>query len=460
MKEVNLLVVCLYLLSSIGLTVSLNRENRWKALLLTSLLAYFYMMDFKVFILIGLSFTIYCFALLIERKDYVVGMAVLILLTPLTVVKIAYSGSHFENFSLPKMDVTEPMYIISLFYLVGLSYFTFNGISYLVDVKRKYIVPERNFFLLLLYLTYFPTIFSGPLHRAKYLLREFKNIEVTNATFSKGLRLILWGLFKNLVVSKRLYALMIQMQSGQAEGLYYLLVGLIFFLYLYCNFSAFVDFFQGVSQIFNVKLKNNFGNRIYFAPSRQRFWKEWHMTLNDWFRDYFFFVIARHDKKKRYIDWILLITFVLIALWHELSIAMLMWGLLSGLWIVIERKIDLHKLPFPKIRRVFGVFYHLFFSSLIALIFISPDIVETFRILLIEESSFAINLTPTIKSVSVILLSFLIMDYHNSKSGKLRFDDYMAAKPMWLRWTIYFKLIFMILIFGMESGIDNYYIQF
>jgi alginate O-acetyltransferase complex protein AlgI len=369
-------------------------------------------------------------------------------------------GSHFDNYQIKGLDISPDNWI-SLFQIAGLSYFTFNSISYLIDVKRKYISPEKNFFLLLLYLTYFPAIFSGPLHRARYLLLEFQNIEVTDRSITKGLRLILWALFKNMVIAQRIFLLMTRFQNSEMGGIYYFLVGLLFFLYLYCNFSSFIDFFQGVSQILNIRLKHNFKNRVYFSASRQEFWKGWHITLNQWFRDYFFFVISAYDKKRRYTDILLLITFLLIALWHGFSMVMVIWGLLNGLWIVIEKKVDFKKWQATSFRKVAGIVYHLSIATLLALIFISPEPGFLYEKVFVHPAQLPANfIDEYLMSILVIIICLGIMDYHYAKAKDSTFDEYLDKKPRFLRWFIYVKLVLIILTFGTSAGVENYYIQF
>jgi alginate O-acetyltransferase complex protein AlgI len=312
-----------------------------------------------------------------------------------------------------------------------------------------------------LYLTYFPAIFSGPLHRAKYLFEAFKNIKVTDHSISKGLRLILWALFKNVVIAQRVFLLMTQLQSSEMGGVYYLFVGFLFFIYLYCNFSSFIDFFQGVSQILNIRLKDNFRNRVYFAASRQEFWRGWHITLNQWFRDYFFYVLSGYDKKRRYTDLILLVTFLMIALWHGLSTVMVVWGMLNGLWIVIEKKFNFQSWKRSSFLKIAGVVYHLSVATLLALVFISPQPRFLYQKIFVESSQLPENFIALyLPSILIIAVCLGIMDYHYAKAKETTFDEYLDNKPRYLRWLIYGKLVMIILIFGKSAGVENYYIQF
>lgn len=457
MNGINLVLAASFTLIGILATSLVQKKHRWKILLAVSLLFYYLLLGEKIVIVIALSLLTFLFGQWINSRPVLIGLSVTIVLTPLLLLKTIRDGNHFDSYR--SLDISPDNSLVFL-QIIGLSYLTFNSISYLIDVRRKYITPQKNYFCLLLYLIYFPAIFSGPLHRAAYLFEAFNNIETTDQSISKGLRLILWGLFKNVVLAQRIFLLILQLQSSALGGVYYLLIGLLFFLYLYCNFSSFIDFFQGVSQIFNIRLKDNFKNRIYFAASRQEFWRGWHITLNQWFRDYFFYVLSAYDKKRRYTDIILLITFLLIALWHGFSWVMVVWGSLNGLWIVTEKKFNFQRWKESRLRRAMGVVYHLSVASFLAIIFISPQPEFLYQKIFVQSSQLPDNLTIYLPSIAIILICFCIMDYHYSKAGALPFDEYIGRKPRYLRWLIYGKLTLIILVLGKSTGIENYYIQF
>ncbi len=461
MEGINLLLIVLYIVCTAFMMYCLPQKKKWYAILATSLCSYYVLAGNKIIFLIILSLIIYKGGFIVQKNKKRISIIVLGMFIPLIGAKLVNTGFHFDNYISKHITNSSRINWYSIFQILGVSYFTFNGISYLIDIKKKFIKPQKNFFLLLLYLMYFPIIFSGPLHRANYLFSQFEKAKINNESISRGMRLILWGLFKNLVIAQRIFSLINLLLSKEISGGYYLILGFLFFLYLYCNFSSFIDFFQGISQLFNIQLKNNFRNRIYLSASRQEFWKGWHITLNEWFRDYFFFMMAKRDKKRRYTDIILLITFLLIALWHELSVTLLIWGTLNGVWIILEKKVDLQRLPMPKIRNILGVFYHLFFSSILAMTFISPSVFDLFHKVFIGSANISFEvLRHQSVNIMIIISSFLIMDYHFKKAKKDRFDEYLNNKYWINRWFIYTKLLFIIIIFGVSSGIENYYIMF
>lgn len=457
MYSLNILVVVGYILVSILLVSLLKQERKWIALLLSSLTFYFFFVDIQILILLSIWLIAYGFGRHVKAQKLTLRIAVPLTLSPLLLYKLTSSTGHFETFASRSV---EDSYIEwgSFFHVIGVSYFTFLAISYLNDVRRGYIQPEKNPFRLLLYLLYFPTIFSGPLHRYKYMSEQFKGIAIDSASISNGLRLILWGLFKSLVVASRILNVMQFFMITGTSGPYYFIIGFLFFLYLYISFSSFVDISLGISEIFKISLKDNFKNRIYTSHSRQHFWSGWHITLNEWFRDYFFFPLAKKRRNTAYIDLILLLTFLLIALWHEVSKAMIIWGSLNGLWIVLEKKVPFQKWPYAKMRRILGVAYHLIFSSFLALVFITPN----FNDLVVKVSQKAYLPLEKLNAFTffAMLFAFLLMDWIYRKAENNRIDQFLLSKPITFRWFVYLSMVISILLLGHSGKIDNYYIQF
>ncbi|MBS7562913.1 hypothetical protein KHS38_00735 [Mucilaginibacter sp. Bleaf8] len=460
MPSLDLLLLLLYLLFSIAIVSIIPPPHKWKGLLSSSLLFYYFLAGDKIIFLLLFSFTIYCLGFLIKRYPAKTWLFISLALAPLILIKVITPDFHFRHLTSVKNNYLSETNS-SIIQVLGISYFTFNGISYLIDIKRKYIQPEKNFLLVLIYLIYFPCILSGPLHRAKYLFSQFRQISITDSSISSGLRLILIGLFKNIVVGKRLSALLQNLVSTEISGPCYLIAGLLFFFYLYFNFSSFIDIFQGISKIFNINLKDNFRNRIYLSFSRQHFWQGWHITLNEWFRDYFFFNLAKQDRKRRYTNAILLITFLLIALWHEVSQIFLIWGLMNASWIIIEKKVNLEALPYPGVRRKLGVVYHLMLASVLALVFVSPDLTSLIHRVFLSPGNFPdYFFRNNLNNIAIIIGAFLLVDYHYSKAGTIKFDEYVGSKPLISRWFIYTQLALLIIAFGITNGVDNYYVQF
>lgn len=444
-----------YIASSlIILKILYSTQYRWVALLITSIIFYCLLVQNYIWVLLLFSLIIYTGGKCIYRKEILsktrYRTILVLLLTPLLLFKLL--PVLFENNTSVILN-SNPFQIKNIHYFVGLSFFTFNGISYIVDIKRGYLKPEKNYGLLLLYLSYFPHILSGPLHRAKYLIPQFKNnICISDQNFSMGFRLVLWGIFKKFVLAQNLKIIVDSIidHPEKYHGSYVLFAGFIFFLQIYCDFSSYIDIGQGISQLFGIKLKSNFVDRVYAARSRKQYWSGWNLTLNNWFRDYFLFPLTKNATKQWQINIALLTTFVLIGLWHGFEISLIIWGFLNGLWILVEKYLNLSSKPI-------GLIYHLLFASSIALVFRSHNLKETFFSV--------IDISPILDNEIVIskgiIISFLFMDLVYRAAKNKRIDEYIGEQKTHIRWLFYLIIVGFILLFGVNfKNNDFYYFQF
>lgn len=443
------LVFAYILLNLIGLKL-VKQQHYWKVLLITSLISIIALSKLGFLVILGIVGLTYLFANAIKRgSSFKAGMFGLILL-PLLIKKIFIREYQFDEF------VEQELSAQLLMQIVGLSYITFNAIGYLMDVKRRYITPQPDFFKLLLYLVYFPIVFSGPLTRAKHFFGQLENIQLERASIVSGLRLILWGVFKNIVIGTRLLVLMKILLRMELHGPSYLLVGFAFYLFLYCTFSSFINIFQGVSLIFNIQINENFKNRIYFSASREEFWKGWHITLNQWFRDYFFYEFIKYDKNRKYTNVLLFITFLMIALWHDFTWVFLTWGTLNATWLIAERK--WRKRVTAKVNsRFLGILYHTTLASFLATIFISESITDLWTTLT-NISAFTGSFEPVlVPNTLITLLLFVGMDFYEKRSKNIGIDKYIAKQPKWHRYTFYYALVLLILFLATSPNMMNYY---
>lgn len=443
-------------------------QKRWIGLLAGSILFYAFLTGYQIITAFLFSLIIYTGTLQIKKEQATNGtgktttlLFILLSLLPLLFVKLLPWLPSLTAM-LPEIPPEYRAFHSTVFEITGVSFFTFNGISYLIDVRKKYIQPERNYFLVLLYILFFPVILAGPLQRAGSLFTQFKEqLHLSNDNFSRGFRLVLWGVFKNFVIAQECYYFMNSIQTSNPGGLYVLLQGFSFFFYLYFNFSSYVDIFTGIARIFNVQLNRNFGNRVYASTSRKQFWEQWHITLNNWFRDYFFFAVAKKVKSRVVFNIALISTFILIGIWHGFSWRFAIWGLINGIWILLEQKLTPVFASLPnKAKQVGGLFYHWFFASVIALLFSANDPLSSYRALF---SATTIN--ETAKSpllYHAIIIVALIIPFHDisRKMGNHTIDVYIGSLSATVRWLLYLLLAFCILSFTVSWSIQNYYFQF
>lgn len=456
MAQIGLFSSVLFLLIAFS-SIFIFRIQVWKSLLISSIFTLGIFMPFTlVFLLLGTAIT-YQIGNKIQSSFPLTGLGNGILIGFLIVYKL--KESWIDHFILLDVEIWEET---GIWQIVGLSFFVFNAISYLMDIKKKFIKPTDSFFKLMLYLLYFPTLHAGPLHRFSYLNSQFEQAKITEASFTNGMRLILWGIFKNFVLAQRLNQLLISLKGSEIAGWWTLLIGLVFFFYIYFSFSSFVDFFQGISEIFGIRLKDNFHKRVYFSSNRHEFWKGWHITLNEWFRDYFFYWQIKFQfwRTKPYL--LLLLTYMLIGLWHGISWQYLFWGFLNGAWILLEKAWQLPKLrQGGLLKQCMGIVYHILGCSFIALVFIYPTLGDLWNKIKMP-TYFPIEVWfIQRRNIFIFFVMFFIVDLYHLWSKDERMDSFLESVSPWERRLIYTQLVVSLFVFGdFSGGLNNYYLAF
>ena len=171
---------------------------------------------------------------------------------------------------------------------VGISFYTFQALSYTIDVYRGKIEPTKDIIAFFAFISFFPQLVAGPIERATNLLPQFLKKRTFNYhSAADGMRLILWGLFKKIVVADNCAIFVDQVFSGQStqNGSTLLLAAIFFTFQIYCDFSGYSDIAIGTAKLFGIKLMRNF-NVPYFSRNMAEFWRRWHISLTTWFRDY------------------------------------------------------------------------------------------------------------------------------------------------------------------------------
>ncbi len=319
--------------------------HRWRWSLLLAASCWFYMAFIPVYILIlALTIVVVYFAgLAIERSA---GRRRKIYLVAGLVANIGvlafFKYYNFLNdnllhlfraahlgYSIPFLHVVLP---------IGLSFHTFQAMSYAIEVYRGRHAAERNFGIFALYVMFYPQLVAGPIERPQNLLHQFREIHVFDGgRVADGLKRMLWGLFQKVVVADRLAPFVNQVYDHprQYEGLPLLLATVLFAFQIYADFAGYSDIAIGAAQVMGFRLMRNF-NRPYFAKSITEFWKRWHISLSTWFRDYLYLPLGvNHLGRGR---WLLnlFITFLVSGLWHGARWTFVIWGGLNGLYLVVE----------------------------------------------------------------------------------------------------------------------------
>ncbi len=225
---------------------------------------------------------------------------------------------------------------LSIILPVGISFYTFQTMSYSLDIYFKKIKPTFNFIAYASFVSFFPQLVAGPIERAKNLIPQFMNSRSFSLKEIKlGLRLILWGLFKKVVIADNL--------GFEADYIFnnytilnggVLLLGLAYFSFqIYCDFSGYSDIAIGISKLFGFELISNF-NYPYFSKNIKEFWTRWHISLSSFFKDYLYFNLGGSKKSQMITIRNILIVFLISGLWHGAKFTFIIWGLVHSIFYV------------------------------------------------------------------------------------------------------------------------------
>lgn len=249
-----------------------------------------------------------------------------------------------------QLDVELPEF--SLILPVGISFYTFQALGYMIDVYRDEIYAEKNLLRYALFVSFFPQLVAGPIERSKNLLVQLqKEQKLTWDNFKEGILLILYGLFLKIVIADRV-AVFVNHVYENPEGYQgiFILVATVFFAFqIYCDFYGYSTIARGTALILGIHLMDNF-KAPYFSRSIKEFWQRWHISLSSWFRDYLYIPLGGNRKGEIRKEVNLLVVFGVSGLWHGASISYIVWGLLNGIYQVIGdfRKKSLNKYSWLK----------------------------------------------------------------------------------------------------------------
>lgn len=222
---------------------------------------------------------------------------------------------------------------------IGISFFTFQALSYVIDVYRNECEPQRNVLKLALYISFFPQLIAGPIVKYKDIAEQIDNRTISLEKIANGIRRFEYGFAKKILVSNVLAACgdnIYSLESTEITGALAWIASFLYTFQIYYDFSGYSDMAIGLGQMFGFNFKENF-NYPYMSLSIGEFWRRWHISLGSWFREYVYFPLggSRNGKRRTYIN--LLVIFLLTGLWHGADYTYIFWGLFHGFFMVIER---------------------------------------------------------------------------------------------------------------------------
>jgi alginate O-acetyltransferase complex protein AlgI len=317
-------------------------QYRWMLLLAAS--CFFYMFFKPVYILI-LFFTIvidYYAGILIENADGAQRKFYLMwsLIANVGVLAIfKYYNFLNDNMTglLHSLGSDNPIPYLSILLPIGLSFHTFQAMSYTIEVYRGNQKAERHFGIYALYVMFYPQLVAGPIERPQNILHQFyEKYDFSYERAVSGLRLMLMGFFKKVVIADRMALVVNQVYNHPHDqnGLTYLIATYFFTIQIYCDFSGYSDIARGCARVMGYELMLNF-NMPYISRSIQEFWSRWHISLSTWFRDYLYIPLGGNKVSKQRWYFNLFIVFLISGLWHGASWNYVIWGALHGLYLVL-----------------------------------------------------------------------------------------------------------------------------
>lgn len=355
---------------------------------------------------------------------------------------------------------------------LGISFYTFQTLGYLIDTFNEEHESEKNYFHFLTFVSFFPKLLAGPIERAHRFLPQIQKSRIVDHMLaSEGLRQILWGLFKKSVIADNITPIttLIFNESSSFDSPTLLLGTLLYSMEVYCDFSGYSDMAVGVSKLFGIRIINNFGYP-FFAQNISDFWRRWHISLSTWMMDYVFTPMSfllRNLKK-----WGLIIsiisTFIIVGLWHGPKWTYILFGLLHGFYFIPtivkgstpNKKENQNQ---SKISRYISIIFTYLLVALTMVVFKYEFVTES---IVFYKNLFAFNVTNpgiefTFQNKLGIILTLLILTlFIEWKGQKFEFGlQYVATKIKFIsiRWGVYFLII---LLLFMLKNTENQFIYF
>lgn len=348
---------------------------------------------------------------------------------------------------------------------VGISFYTFQTLSYTIDVYRKQLEPTKDFIAFTAFVSFFPQLVAGPIERATNLLPQF----FTKKKFSypeavDGMRQILWGLFKKVVIADNCayYANLIFNNSDQYSGSTLVLGAILFAFQIYGDFSGYSDIAIGTGRLFGFRLMQNFAFP-YFSRDIAEFWRRWHISLSTWFRDYLYIPLGGSRGSTAKVVRNVFIIFVVSGFWHGANWTFIVWGALNAVYFLPlllfgknRRNLDvIGQHGFPSIREIGGMVGTFGLTVLAWIFFRAEDVSHAMRYI---QQIFTMDLfvLPTIqestytifpKTIILLIVVFVIIEWIGRKSA-------YSIEKMGLSWHrvprygFYYAIIFSIFLFG------------
>jgi len=383
-----------------------------------------------------------------------------------------FASSFADGLSL--LGITSNLRTLQVILPVGISFYTFHGLSYVIDIYKNRIRPERSFIDYSVFVSFFPLLVAGPIERATHLLPQIlKKREFDYSKIVDGLRQILWGLFKKIVIADNCAQLAntIFNNSSDYSGSTLVLGALFFTFQIYCDFSGYSDIALGTAHLFGIDLLRNFAFP-YFSRDIAEFWRRWHISLSTWFRDYLYIPLGGSKGG----IWMKIrntfIIFLVSGFWHGANWTFIVWGLLNAIYImpsIVFNKNRTHLdivangKSLPSIKEFFSMAVTFSLTVFAWIFFRVKDVNHAFSYIS-EIFSSSIFKTPDFQGKRLALITLILLILFLAIEWFGRVNQYAIERmglkrSRFFRWTIYSIIILLIMTVGGDQQ-EFIYFQF
>lgn len=384
-----------------------------------------------------------------------------------------YYNFFAENFSalLYAFGLQADWPTLNIVLPVGISFYTFQALSYSIDVYRRKIKATKDIIAFFAFISFFPQLVAGPIERATNLLPQFlRERRFDYAKAADGCRQILWGFFKKIVVADNLALVVDRLWDGYTEhtGLMSLMVGVLFSFQIYCDFSGYSDIAIGVARLFGIKLMRNF-SMPYFSRSIPEFWRRWHISLTTWFRDYIYFPMGGSRCSKWRIIRNVYVVWGISGLWHGANWTFVCWGLFHATLLAVYNLLGIntkyehvvaHGRLLPTTSEVMQMVLTFFFAVIGWIIFRSENMSQAVDYLLHVFSPSLFSFAGfEVKRLLFLCLFLMVVEW--TQREREHALESLARASFLVRWLVYLGLFFVIAYqFVTTAKSDFIYFQF
>jgi alginate O-acetyltransferase complex protein AlgI len=387
-----------------------------------------------------------------------------------------FVASFFDLLNFSREDVADQRgnaagnLLVDVIAPLGISYLTFQAIGYLIEIKRGNHPAEKNLGYFATYLLFFPKIIAGPVERAHHFLPQLrKKVRFDYDQFTHGLKLVLWGLFKKLVIADRIsiYVDAVFGNASHHSAISLALAAILYVFQMYADFSGYTDMALGFAKLLGFDLVQNF-NRPLLAKSVTEFWRKWHISLSTWFADYFYnpIAIAKRDWGKWSVVYAFFTTFIVLGFWHGANWTFIVFGALQGLILTIEfftrkqRKELRKKIP-SWLNNVLGTMFTVGYFAFSLIFFRAASVHDALTII---KRMFTAKGPLYLENPTIIIFAMAGIAYLSLVEFKKEYYNHLftvANNRYWLvRNGYYCFLVLIILIAGVFDGGEFIYFQF